>query len=71
MFFVPADSTFPVIKNVKSKNVTITEILSEERIMKLKEAKKQNIFKWGWMIDGDVLFKEDDGPTTKPKVSYK
>ena len=58
-----------VNKNVlKGKNISITESLTKERMRKLKESKEQNGFKRVSTIDEKILFKEDDSPSTMPKV---
>ena len=48
----------------------IIENLNKERMNKLKEAKEQYGFKQVWTIDGKILSKEDDSPSTKPKVYH-
>ena len=36
-------------------------------MMKLKEAKEQYGFKQVWIINGKILFNEDDSPSTNPR----
>ena len=48
-------------KNLKEKNISITESLSVTRMKKLKEAKEIHSFKNVWTSDGKILFNDASG----------
>ena len=58
-------------KHLKGKSVSFVEGLTKERMIKLKEEEEQYGFIQVWTIDGKILFKEDDSPSTKSKIYYK
>ena len=62
-----------IFKNKKllnGKDVSITESLTKDRMVKLNEARETCDFKNVWTSDGKMFFKDEKNPSSKLQAYY-